>query len=124
MLLESIGLREEAVNTTDRAFEEVSSYFSIMAEPTRLKILHAICDGEKSVNEIVEEVGATQTNVSRHLSLMFRSRVVSRRKDGNQVFYALTDPMFVQLCRSVCSALIARLHEREPLRRDLQKLMP
>lgn len=124
MPIESIRLCGRKAVNTDRAFEEISSYFSIMAEPTRLKILHAICDGEKSVHEIVEDVGATQTNVSRHLSLMFRSRVVSRRKDGNQVFYALSDPLFVRLCRSVCGTLIARMHEREPLRRDLQKLMP
>jgi DNA-binding transcriptional ArsR family regulator len=109
---------------TARAFEEISAYFAIMAEPTRLRIVHSICDSERSVNEIVEEVGATQTNVSRHLSIMYRSHILSRRKEGNQVFYRLSDPIFMQICRGVCSALMERLHDGEPLRKDLQKLIP
>ena len=109
---------------TDRAFEEISAYFAIMAEPTRLKILHSICDTERSVNEIVDAVGATQTNVSRHLSIMYRAHVLSRRKEGNQVFYQLSDPMFMQICRSVCATLMERLHDGAPLRKDLQKLIP
>ena len=107
-----------------RVFEEVSSYFSIMAEPTRLKILHAICQEEKSVNVIVEEVGATQTNVSRHLALMYRSGVVSRRKEGNQAFYRITDPAMMEICRTVCTQIASQLDSHEPLRKGLLKLVP
>ncbi len=107
----------------ERVFEEVSSYFSIMAEPTRLKILHAICQEEKSVNVIVEEVGATQTNVSRHLALMYRSGVVSRRKEGNQAFYRITDPAMMEICRTVCTQIASQLDNHEPLRKGLLKLV-
>ncbi len=108
----------------ERVFEEVSSYFSVMAEPTRLKILHAICQEEKAVNAIVEEVGGTQTNVSRHLSLMYRSGVVSRRKEGNQVFYRITDPAMMEICRTVCTQIATQLDNHEPLRKGLLKLVP
>lgn len=108
----------------DRVFEEVSSYFSVMAEPTRLKILHAICQQEKPVNTIVEEVGATQTNVSRHLSLMYRAGVVSRRKEGNQVFYRITDPAMMEICRTVCTQIASQLDNHEPLRKGLLRLVP
>ncbi len=58
-------------------FDSVARYFSLLAEPTRLKILHTICHDERSVSSIVAATGATQTNVSRHLSLMHQAGVVS-----------------------------------------------
>ena len=59
---------------------------------TRLKILHAICNSERSVSAIVAATGATQTNVSRHLALMHQAGVVSRRRDGNAVYYRVDRP--------------------------------
>lgn len=108
----------------DAVFGVVASYFSVMAEPTRLKIMHAICQEEKSVNGIVEQVGATQTNVSRHLGLMFRAGVVTRRKEGNQVFYRIADPALIEICRTVCTQIAGSIDEREPLRKGLAKLLP
>ena len=105
------------------AFDEMSSYLSILAEPIRIKILYALADGERSVGEIAEEVAGSQTNVSRHLALMYRSGVLSRRRDANQVFYGMKDALCLQLCRTVCSALIGRLQEGEPVRKDLQRVM-
>src|SRR5436305_14764930 len=54
----------------ERVFAAVARYFAVLAEPTRLRILHAICQQEQSVSAIVHATGATQTNVSRHLSLL------------------------------------------------------
>jgi DNA-binding transcriptional ArsR family regulator len=105
-------------------FEAVAAYFSVMSEPMRLKILHAICQEEKSVNEIVEQLGATQTNVSRHLGVMYRARVVAKRKEGNQVFYRISDPEMIQICRTVCAQIAGQMDERRPLRKDLLKLLP
>lgn len=53
-------------------FESVARYFSLLSEPTRLRIMHVICQEAKSVNQIVEETGFTQTNVSRHLGVMYQ----------------------------------------------------
>lgn len=108
----------------EAVFDVVASYFSVMAEPTRLKIMHAICDDEKPVNVIVEELGATQTNVSRHLGLMFRAGVVTKRKDGNQVFYRIADPTMIEICRTVCTQIAGRIDDRQPLRKGLVKLLP
>ena len=69
----------------DRLFEVVSGYFGLLAEPTRLKILNAICDDERSVSEIVERVESTQTNVSRHLNMMYGKGVLKRRREGADV---------------------------------------
>ncbi len=95
-----------------RMFESAASYLSLLSEPTRLRILHAICNEEKSVNTIVAETGATQTNVSRHLSLMHRSRVLNRRRDGNVVYYSVADRTLVEICRAVCVRVAADLNEK------------
>ena len=103
----------------DRVFAAVARYFGVLSEPTRLKILHAICQSERSVSAIVSETGATQTNVSRHLGLMLQAGVVSRRREGSTVFYRVANPEFVEICRSVCVQIASRIDEQKPLRKDL-----
>ena len=103
----------------DHVFTVVARYFGVLSEPTRLKILHTICQDERSVNAIVEATGATQTNVSRHLSLMAHAGVVSRRRDGNTVYYRVADREFVEICRSVCVQIASRIDEQKPLKKDL-----
>ena len=103
----------------DPVFDSVAAYFSVLAEPTRLKIMHAVCNGERSVSDIVAETGATQTNVSRHLGLMLNAGVVSRRREGNAVYYRVANPEFVEICRSVCVQIASRIDEQKPLKKDL-----
>ncbi len=103
----------------DAVFIAVARYFGLLAEPTRLRILHAICRDEHSVSQIVAATGATQTNVSRHLALMHQAGVVSRRREGSAVYYRVDDPEFVEICRNVCVQIAGRIEEREPLKRGL-----
>lgn len=103
----------------DLVFQSAARYFSLLAEPMRLRILHAICDGERSVSSIVAATGATQTNVSRHLALMHQAGVVARRRDGATVLYRLLDPEFAQICRTMCIRIAGRIEADEPLRRGL-----
>jgi len=103
----------------DEVFAVVARYFGMLSEPTRLKILHAICQEERSVGAIVEHTGATQTNVSRHLALMLQAGVVSRRREGSTVYYRVADPEFVEICRSVCIRIAGQIEEQKPLRKDL-----
>ena len=103
----------------DEVFAVVARYFSLLSEPTRLKILHTICQDERSVSAIVAATGVTQTNVSRHLALLHQAGVVSRRREGNAVYYFVTDPEFVEVCRTVCVQIAGRIDARQPLKRDL-----
>lgn len=112
------------MNELDPVFKAVASYFSVMAEPMRLKIVHALCYDEKSVKQIVEQLGATQTNISRHLALMYRSGVVTKRKDGNQVFYRISDPAMLEVCRAVCIQIAGQIDESKPVRKGLLTLIP
>lgn len=91
----------------DSALETVARYFGLLSEPMRLKILRSICQEEKCVADIVAETDSTQPNISRHLAIMYRSRVISRRREGSQTFYAVADSISIDLCRTVCAAMMA-----------------
>lgn len=104
-------------------FEKVSGYFSLLGEPMRLKILHVLCNTERTVSDIVEMLDATQANVSRHLNLMHRAGVLSRRKEGNLVYYTVCDAEAVQLCRTV-SVNMASAPEPVTRRSAARRFMP
>jgi DNA-binding transcriptional ArsR family regulator len=104
----------------NEVFESVARYFSLLSEPMRLRIMHAICQDEKSVNQIVQETGATQTNVSRHLGMMYQGGVLSRRREGAQVFYKVSDASFTDLCRTVCVRVAAELEGNKDVKRSLK----
>ena len=108
----------------DPVFDAVAAYFSVLSEPTRLKIMHAVCAGERTVSQIVAQTGATQTNVSRHLGLMHRHGVLARRRDGNQIHYSVADPTMVELCRTVCNRIAGTIDERRSLKRQFLRLIP
>lgn len=105
-------------------FVAVAAYFRVLSEPTRLRIMHSICETEKTVSQIVDELEATQTNISRHLSLMHRAGVLARRKEGTLVYYRVADVSIVEICRTVCNRIAGSLEEKKPLRRELLRLLP
>ncbi len=94
--------REDGDTSLASVFEKASAYFSLLSEPSRLRIIQAICHRERSVQEVVEQTGLPQPNVSRHLALLHRSGVLSRRRSGTSVFYKVSDPTITELCRLVC----------------------
>lgn len=105
-----------------KVFESVADYFGLLAEPTRLRILHSLCEGELPVNEIVEKSALTQANTSRHLNMLYRARIVDRRREGSQVFYRIADPNFKDMCRTVCVTIAARSDVDQPRRATLRRL--
>jgi DNA-binding transcriptional ArsR family regulator len=108
----------------ERLFERVSGYFALLSEPTRLKILNAICDGERSVSEIVERTGASQTNVSRNLNLMFGRGVLARRREGALTYYSVADENMINLCRAACVQVATSAEDKPITGRTLRRFMP
>ncbi len=90
---------------TEEALQLVARRFAVLGEPMRLRILQALMGGERAVSELVEATGGTQTNVSRHLQTLAAAGLVSRRKDGLQVFYRVADPTIFKLCELVCGGI-------------------
>lgn len=87
------------------ALELVAERFAVLAEPMRLRLVHALFAGEQNVTALVALTGGTQANISRHLQTLAQARVLARRKEGLQVFYAIADPSIHPLCALVCGSL-------------------
>lgn len=113
-----------AADESDPVFSVLASYFAVLADPTRLKIMHALCRGERTVSRIVADTGISQTTVSRHLARLHRHGMAWRRRDGNQVYYRIADETMREVCRAVCSRIANAMDERRSLRRRFLALIP
>jgi len=98
-----------SLKLSDAAIELIAARFRALSEPTRLKLLMALEQGEKNVTELVKATGATQTNVSRQLSVLTTAGLLERRKSGLSVIYHIADPGIFDLCEHVCSSLQKRI---------------
>jgi DNA-binding transcriptional ArsR family regulator len=68
-----------------------------LGQPTRLKIIDFLRDGERCVCEIFPAIGEEQSNTSRHLNMMLAAGVLSRRKDGLKIYYAIKHPEVLEI---------------------------
>ncbi|MFT3942297.1 MAG: metalloregulator ArsR/SmtB family transcription factor [Ancrocorticia sp.] len=75
----------------DQYVELAAEVFSLLSDPTRIRIILALRQGEMSVNDLAETVGKSPTAVSQHLAKLRWAKVVQARQDGNRVFYSLID---------------------------------
>ena len=94
-----------------RVFELAAELFGVLATPMRLRILSALCDGERSVTQLLEKIDTTQPNLSQHLNVLYRSGVLAKRKDGTQVIYRVQSEKAVTLCRAVCTQIAIEVDE-------------
>ncbi len=83
----------------------VAARFKVLADPTRLRLLHALESGEKNVTQLVTATGGLQANISKHLALLANAGMVGRRKEGLNVFYSIADETIFRLCALMCSQL-------------------
>jgi Predicted transcriptional regulators len=101
-----------------RVFDAVSRYFSLLSDPTRMKILHFSCQKKRSVTDIVEATKATQTNVSRHLALLHQAGLVSRKREGKRVLYWTRDPEQIKTMCHTCAHLIHKIKSEGTLQKE------
>jgi DNA-binding transcriptional ArsR family regulator len=91
----------------------MSERFRALGEPARLQLLYTLQAREMSVNELVDETGLGQANVSKHLQVLHALRFVKRRKAGLFVYYALCDRAAISLCNLVCRRVEAQLEAQQ-----------
>jgi DNA-binding transcriptional ArsR family regulator len=87
----------------------------VLGEPMRIKLLDRLREGEASVGELQEAVGASQQNVSKHLVTLHAAGMVSRAKQGNRTVYAISDPSVFELCDQVCGGVRRQLQELDAI---------
>jgi len=95
--------------TNDGDIQLASHALKAMAHPLRLKIL-CILGGtsEVAVQDIVDRVGTSQSNISQHLSILRDKNIIAARKDANKVYYRVADARILQLISSMRSAFCSR----------------
>jgi DNA-binding transcriptional ArsR family regulator len=65
---------------SDEVFEMAAEIFRVMSAPMRLKIISSLCNGEKNVTQLLEEIDTTQPNMSQHLNTLYTAGVIGRRR--------------------------------------------
>jgi DNA-binding transcriptional ArsR family regulator len=105
----------ESKSSADQVFDSVAELFSVLATPIRLKIISAVCQGEKNVSQLLDEIDTTQPNMSQHLSTLYRCGVLAKRREGTQVYYRLQSERVASLCRAVCTQVARELAGEHPI---------
>ncbi|MEM3031958.1 MAG: metalloregulator ArsR/SmtB family transcription factor [Nitrososphaerota archaeon] len=90
-------------------YEALADFCKGQANPKRLRILHLLMHGEKTVGEISRELGISQANTSQHLGYMRRSGVVVARRAGNTIYYGLADQRVATACSLISQVVAERL---------------
>ena len=110
---DEVGLIVHEVAVTDTGsqavVEQVANYFRVLGEPMRLKLLNVLRDGERCVQDLVDETQTSQANVSKHLKVMLQAGILVKRSQGTQAFYRVTDDLIFELCNLVCDRLATRI---------------
>ncbi|QPF76261.1 winged helix-turn-helix transcriptional regulator [Roseateles sp. DAIF2] len=103
--------RPAAAGEADRVYEIAAELFGLMSTPLRLKIISALCQGEKTVGQLVIELATTQPNMSQHLAQLYRSGILAKRREGVQIYYRVQNERAVALCRAVCTQIAIEMDD-------------
>lgn len=95
--------------------EVIAERFRVIGEPMRIRLLDALRDGEATVGELTERLGASQQNVSKHLGVLHQAGIVRREKQGTSVLYSIADESVFDLCEQVCGGLRQQVSELDQL---------
>ncbi|HEX5193199.1 MAG TPA: metalloregulator ArsR/SmtB family transcription factor [Solirubrobacteraceae bacterium] len=95
--------------------ELVAQRFRVLGEPMRIKLLDRLREGDATVSELQQALGASQQNVSKHLGILLGAGMVARTKVGNHSRYSISDPTVFALCEQVCGGVRRQLHELDAI---------
>lgn len=95
--------KTKKLNTQE--LERLAELFRCFSEATRLALLQELKHGPQSVNALVSAIDGNQANVSKQLKLLHQAGLIDRSRDGNSVYYAVSDPFVMDLCALACGKL-------------------
>ena len=99
----------------DLVFESAAELFGLLSTPVRLKIISAVCNGERNVSDLLAQIDTTQPNMSQHLATLYRAGVLGKRREGTQIYYRLQSERVATLCRAVCTQVAMELDSDDPV---------
>jgi DNA-binding transcriptional ArsR family regulator len=116
MMLEYSKVQVQMEKKADMTIFKLQAAISkTMANPLRVAILYFLKNGEKTVNQLADLVGASQSNVSQHLALLRQRDLVKTRKAGSTVYYSVASPKISQACDMIREVLWEQLRQKQEL---------
>jgi DNA-binding transcriptional ArsR family regulator len=110
--------RKASMQNALRQFK--ADIFQAMAHPTRIAIVEMLRDGEVSAGQIFEGLNVEQANASQHLAVLRSKQIVVSRKDGNQVYYAIRNPLLIEVLNIMRRYFEEQLQEAAGLLKEMQ----
>jgi ArsR family transcriptional regulator len=95
--------------------------FQALGHPTRVAIVEYLRHGETSVGQLCEKVGIEQANASQHLAVLRNKHLVDTRKEGNQIFYRLRDPVLGDMLELMRQYFFAHMNEAMQMLKEEQQ---
>ncbi|MDZ7859410.1 MAG: metalloregulator ArsR/SmtB family transcription factor [Candidatus Krumholzibacteriota bacterium] len=87
------------------AYDIMAKRLKALADSNRLRIIHSICDGEKNVTSLTNEIGLNQASISKHLRILREENLVVSRREHRKIFYSLSDNLPPKICKLVLESL-------------------
>ena len=117
-MLKYSNLKEKSITKANfdiTLYELQAEISKTLAHPLRIAILHYLKDGERTVNDLTQTLGASQSNISQHLALLRQRQIVKTRKEGSTVYYRVASPKISQACDMVREVLIEQLSQKQEI---------
>jgi ArsR family transcriptional regulator len=96
---------------SDPAFDLVTDRLALIGDPTRVRLLALLEQGEATVQQLSDQLPSTPQNISRHLGILYRSGIVARQRDGTTVRYRLVDYSACRLLEQTLASISGQLDE-------------
>jgi len=91
-----------SIAVSEAQIEKAAELFRVMSAPMRLRIISCLCQGEKNVGELLNDIETTQPNMSQHLNTLYLAGILDKRREGVQIYYRIVNNHIVNICRAVC----------------------
>jgi DNA-binding transcriptional ArsR family regulator len=85
--------------------DALADRFRLLSEPTRLRLLWLVAERERCVGDLAQELGCTQANVSKHLSMLSDAGLLERRREGLHCYHMVADPEVFALCEAAWASV-------------------
>jgi DNA-binding transcriptional ArsR family regulator len=109
------------VSMPDSLRQFKASIFQALAHPTRIAIVEVLRDGELPAGAIIERLGIEQANASQHLAVLRAKHIVTSRKEGNQVFYSVRDPLLIEVLDVMRRYFQAHIEEAMAILKEIDR---
>ncbi|MBI5415248.1 MAG: winged helix-turn-helix transcriptional regulator [Candidatus Omnitrophica bacterium] len=105
----------------EKIFEMHAEVCKSMANPTRLKIMSLLREGEKSVEELKRQLGLPKANLSQHLGILRQRGILSSRRAGLNIYYRVTNTKMIRACDILREVLFELMRENEKLAKGIRR---